>query len=219
MSKEKFIYRIISPVADVLAVIIKYSRMILSPLVRLWKRARLRSLSKGHIPASTSFSWGGAGRPFNLELGNNCRIGDDVYFETAGKGFIKLGDNAQINNGTVIIAHEHIILGNNSGISEYCTVEDAMHGVEPDTLFMKQSMNTAPIDIGDDVFIGRGCIIQKGVTIGDGAIVAANSVVTKSVEPMTIVGGVPAKLIRYRDPKAGKSHPNCIKNEPENQIE
>jgi FkbM family methyltransferase len=54
------------------------------------------------------------------------------------------------------------------------------------------------IRIGNDVWIGEGAFISKGVTIGDGAIVAARAVVTKDVPPYAIVGGVPAKIIRYR---------------------
>ena len=54
------------------------------------------------------------------------------------------------------------------------------------------------ITIGNDVWIGEGVFIRRGVTIGDGAVVAARSVVTKDVPPYAIVGGVPAKVIRYR---------------------
>jgi acetyltransferase-like isoleucine patch superfamily enzyme len=52
--------------------------------------------------------------------------------------------------------------------------------------------------VGNDVWIGAGCIVLDGVTIGDGAIIAAGAVVTKDVPPYAIVGGVPAKIIRYR---------------------
>lgn len=55
-----------------------------------------------------------------------------------------------------------------------------------------------PITVCDDVWIGYGAIILSGVTIGQGAVVAAGSVVTKDVEPYSIVGGNPAKLIKYR---------------------
>lgn len=55
-----------------------------------------------------------------------------------------------------------------------------------------------PVEIGNDVWIGANVVILPGVKIGDGAIVAAGAIVTKDVEPYAIVGGVPAKLIRYR---------------------
>src|SRR5690606_26271048 len=54
------------------------------------------------------------------------------------------------------------------------------------------------ITIGNDVWIGRGAMVMHGVTIGDGAIVAAGAVVTNDVAPFAIVGGVPARLIRWR---------------------
>jgi len=53
-----------------------------------------------------------------------------------------------------------------------------------------------PIKIGNHVWVGKGCAILKGVTIGDGAIVGAHSVVTKDIPPRTLVAGVPAKIIK-----------------------
>ena len=55
-----------------------------------------------------------------------------------------------------------------------------------------------PVTIGCDVWIGMNCIVMDGVTIGDGAIVAAGAVVTKDVPPFAVVGGVPAKVLKYR---------------------
>jgi acetyltransferase-like isoleucine patch superfamily enzyme len=59
-------------------------------------------------------------------------------------------------------------------------------------------LSSGPISIGHDVWIGRRAMIMSGVTIGNGAVIAAGAVVTKDVPPYAIVGGVPAKLIRYR---------------------
>ena len=62
----------------------------------------------------------------------------------------------------------------------------------------KKYSNERPVKIGNDVWIGRGAFIKGGVTIGDGAVIAAHAVVTKDVPPYAIVCGVPAKIIKYR---------------------
>ena len=61
-----------------------------------------------------------------------------------------------------------------------------------------EAITKGPIIISDDVWIGFGCLILSGVKIGQGAVVAAGSVVTKDIEPYAIVGGTPAKFIKYR---------------------
>ena len=63
---------------------------------------------------------------------------------------------------------------------------------------LKYNKDGFTVTIGNDVWIGQGVSIKSGVTIGDGAVVAAGAVVTKDVAPYAVVGGVPAKLIRYR---------------------
>lgn len=75
--------------------------------------------------------------------------------------------------------------------AKHCAVNEADHFSKGD------------IHIGNDVWIGTDCTIMSGVKIGDGAVIASNSVVTKDVEPYAVVGGNPAKLIKFRinDPK------------------
>ncbi|MFC0147415.1 DapH/DapD/GlmU-related protein [Sphingobium scionense] len=62
-----------------------------------------------------------------------------------------------------------------------------------------QPLILASVEVGGDVWIGRGCAILAGVTIGDGAVIGANAVVTRNVDQCAIVGGIPAKLIRFRN--------------------
>jgi acetyltransferase-like isoleucine patch superfamily enzyme len=75
--------------------------------------------------------------------------------------------------------------------------DHVMNSVDVPMIFAGREVSKK-VEIGDDVWIGHGAIILHGVNIGNGANVAAGSVVTKDVAPYTIVGGVPAKLIRYR---------------------
>jgi acetyltransferase-like isoleucine patch superfamily enzyme len=63
---------------------------------------------------------------------------------------------------------------------------------------MEELTSRGPITIGHDVWIGRRAMIMSGVTIGNGAVIGAGAVVTRDVAPYSIVGGVPAKLIRFR---------------------
>ena len=60
-------------------------------------------------------------------------------------------------------------------------------------------LEPAPIRVGNDVWIGANATVLPGVTVGDGAVIAAGAVVTRDVPPMTVVGGVPAKIIKHID--------------------
>lgn len=85
-------------------------------------------------------------------------------------------------------------------IAPSVSIRDTDHGFSrTDIPMMQQDLDTSPVCIGDDVWIGHGAIILKGVRIGDGAIVAAGAVVTRNVAPFSIVGGVPAREIAKRN--------------------
>lgn len=69
---------------------------------------------------------------------------------------------------------------------------------EPDEAFVFDWRRSRPVHIGHDTWIGHGAIVMKGVTVGNGAVVASNAVVTKDVPPYAVVGGTPAKVIKWR---------------------
>lgn len=111
---------------------------------------------------------------------------------------INIGDNTRIH-GSCIHAFEKIEIGNNCLIAANCQIIDSNgHALEKNKRFSSQGF-TSPIKIGNNVWIGTGCIILPGVSIGDGSIVAAGSVVTKSIPENCIYGGNPAKFIRKID--------------------
>lgn len=73
---------------------------------------------------------------------------------------------------------------------------------EPDEAEVFDWRRSRPVLVGHDTWIGHGAVIMKGVTIGNGAIIAAKAVVTKDVEPYAVVAGTPAKFIKWRHPRA-----------------
>lgn len=115
-------------------------------------------------------------------------------------GKIYINENAQlvlgsgyINNNVNISCFEKIEIGYNVVISENVTIRDSdNHSIVSDVRHIK----TQPVIIGNNVWIGLNVVILKGVKIGDGAIIAAGSVVNKDVPANSLVGGVPAKIIK-----------------------
>jgi len=100
--------------------------------------------------------------------------------------------------GSLIAAADSVTIGDDTLIGEYVSIRDANHGTSAAALIRSQPLESKPISIGRNVWIGRGCCILKGVTIGDGAVIAANTVVTHDVQPNTIHAGVPAREIGKR---------------------
>lgn len=112
---------------------------------------------------------------------------DIVVFEN---GYLNLGKNSYINSDCKIRCHKEITIGENCAISHDFTVMDS------DAHSISRKENTKPVHIGNNVWIGTRVTIIKGVTIGDEAVIAAGSVVTKDVPAKALVGGVPAKVIK-----------------------
>lgn len=115
--------------------------------------------------------------PFYTDCGKNIRIGQRVFINSGCKfqdqGGITIGDD--------------VLIGHN------CVIATLNHVMDPDR---RADMIPAPVKIGDKVWVGANVTILQGVTIGEGAIIAAGAVVNKDVPPCTIVGGVPAKIIK-----------------------
>lgn len=113
---------------------------------------------------------------------------DIIVFEG---GELEIGSGF-CNSNTKIRCKRKITIGKNVAISHDVTIMDSdAHDVDYEGYVM-----TKPINIGDNVWIGSRSIIMKGVTIGDNCIIAAGSVVTKDVPSNTMVGGIPAKVIK-----------------------
>ncbi len=183
----------------VLVRMVRLTRVPVRLCMRLWRLASLRAQCDRHIPLSTQFDGPvtavGEG---SLTLGERCRLGRDVHFDTGDGGQISLGAHVRINAGGVIAAARSVSIGDDTLVGEYVSIRDANHGTVMGALIRAQPLVAEPIRIGRDVWIGRGSCILKGVCIGDGAVIAANSVVTCDVPPSAIFAGAPARQIGSR---------------------
>lgn len=106
---------------------------------------------------------------------------------------IHLGRGVFINAGCHFQDHGGVTLGDDCQIGHNIVFATLNHGLSPDS---RTVVHAAPIILGRGVWVGSNSTILPGVTIGDYAVVAAGAVVTKSVAPRTLVGGVPARVIR-----------------------
>lgn len=161
-----------------------------------------------------------------ITLGSGVYLDENTYLHACPNG-IEIGDNSLIMHGAVLhvynfrdLPNAGIRIGRNSLIGEYSVIRGqggvvigdrvytsphsqiiAVNHVfdDPSRPFVDQGITAAGIVIEDDVWIGSGAVITDGVRVGRGAVVAAGAVVTGDVAPHTVVGGVPARVIKQID--------------------
>ncbi|HGY4952554.1 TPA: DapH/DapD/GlmU-related protein, partial [Citrobacter freundii] len=113
-----------------------------------------------------------------IETNGSFTVRPPFFFE---KGNIQIGNNSYINSGCVILDHAQVVIGESTFIGPHVTLTTVAHPISPKERCDRLLMH--PINIGNNVWIGAGAVIFPGVTIGDGSIVAANSVVNCDVLP------------------------------------
>ena len=139
------------------------------------------------------------GRQSQLEiklLGDNS-IGMNTIIQ--GSGSIVFGKHTFCGEFCVFGVNESVTIGDNVMIAQAVTIRDTDHEFSSLSMPMReQGIATASVRIMDDVWIGHGAIILKGVEIGEGSIIAAGAVVNKDIPAYAIAGGVPARVIGSR---------------------
>lgn len=168
----------------------------------------------------------------NIRLGHGVYLDQGAYLHATPNG-IDIGDETIVMHGAVLhvynfrkIPHSGIKIGKNSLIGEYSVIRGqggvtigdrvytspftqiiAVNHVfdDPQRPFVDQGITAEGIVIEDDVWLGAGAVITDGVRVGRGAVVAAGAVVTKDVPPHTVVGGVPARVLKTIDGSAPKT--------------
>jgi acetyltransferase-like isoleucine patch superfamily enzyme len=170
LSKNKFILKLNRPINGVLFLLLHVLMNVPSQFLRHWVLVFFGMKIDWSSIIYMSCEIRG---PYNIEVGKNTTIGHKTVLD--GRGGLKIGDSVNISSEVMIWTAQHDV----------------------------QSQDFAPVKgsviVEDFAWLCSRCIVLPGVTIGKGAVVAAGAVVTKSVEPYTVVAGVPAKYVGKRN--------------------
>jgi len=158
------------------------------------------------LAAGVDFNLGGTFKNCLRDPGakGTISLGDGVWVERgavlwAFNGSIRTNRDVYLGPHVTIYGHGGVEIGADTLVSMKATILSSNHGIPPDgQKIREQPDELLPTKIGRDVWIGANAVILGGVTVGDGAVVAAGAVVTKDVEAGAVVAGVPARLLRKR---------------------
>lgn len=136
-----------------------------------------------------------------LTIGEGTILEPGCWITLAPEARIEIGAGSFLNRETMLAAKERITIGSHVMFANHCFLGDADHRFDdPEMPITWQGFTPrGPVEVGDNVWLGKGVVVTGGVTIGERAVVGANSVVTKSVPPRMIALGAPAKPIKEVD--------------------
>ena len=201
--------------------------------------ARNGMLTPKYARLALRYAW----RRFLTAAGRRWETDGLVFFgrrleiQIGRRGRVRFGRFVWIGDGTKIRCHEgEVIIGAKTVLGQECTISayrrvrigeqcvvadramfiDFDHGVvEVERPIRQQGIYKRDVDVGSNVWIGYGACILRGVRIGDNAIVGTNSVVTRDVPQNAVVGGIPAKVLRMREPPTELRWADPVAPDPE----
>ena len=139
------------------------------------------------------------GREGTLELGRWSWVGHGCKIRSH-EGTVSIGAKTVLGQECTISSFQHVSIGRECVIADRVMLIDFDHGmVEVERPIRLQGIYKRDVHVGNNVWIGYGACILRGVIVGDNAVIGTNAVVTKDVPPNSVVAGVPARVIRTRD--------------------
>ena len=134
-----------------------------------------------------------------VDFGPFVWIGDRTKIR-CHEGVVEIGAKSVLGQECTISAYQHVRIGEECVIADRAMFIDFDHGVvEVERPIRLQGIYKRDVEVGNNVWIGYGACILRGVRVGDNSVVGTNSVVTKDVPANAVVGGIPARILRMRD--------------------
>lgn len=131
------------------------------------------------------------------EIGKNAALYPQTVLEIAENAKVSIGNNFTLSYGAIIASRHTLTIGNYVMIGEYSSIRDTTHAQDNCVIpYCLQNDQSEPVTIGNNVWIGKGCIVLPGSVIEDGVIVGANSIVKGRLKGDCMYAGAPAKLIK-----------------------
>ena len=183
------------------------NRMLTPRYARLfWRYLWRRFLTPaGRRWASSGPFFLGRGLELKIEPRGQVRFGRFVWVGDRTKircheGVVEIGDKTVMGQECTISAYQRVRIGEQCVIADRAMFIDFDHGVvEVERPIRLQGIYKRDVEVGNNVWIGYGACILRGVSVGDNSVIGTNAVVTKDVPANAIVGGVPARIIRMRE--------------------
>jgi acetyltransferase-like isoleucine patch superfamily enzyme len=145
-----------------------------------------------------------------IRFGRFVWVGDGTKIR-CHEGEVVIGPKTVLGQECTISAYQHVRIGEQCVIADRAMFIDFDHGsVEVDRPIRQQGIYKRDVDVGSNVWIGYGACILRGVRVGDNAIIGTNTVVTRDVPANAVVGGVPARILRMREPPKTLRWPDPI---------
>jgi acetyltransferase-like isoleucine patch superfamily enzyme len=163
----------------------------------------------------------GRGLELKIEPRGEIRFGRFVWIGDGTKircheGAVEIGDKTVMGQECTISAYQRVRIGNECVIADRAMFIDFDHGiVEVERPIRQQGIYKRDVEVGNNVWIGYGACILRGVSVGDNSVIGTNSVVTKDVPANAVVGGIPARIIRMREAPESLRWDRPVEPDPE----
>ncbi len=163
----------------------------------------------------------GRGLELKIEPAGEIRFGRFVWIGDGTKirsheGVVEIGDKTVMGQECTISAYQRVRIGEECVIADRAMFIDFDHGmVEVERPIRLQGIYKRDVEVGNNVWIGYGACILRGVSVGDNSVIGTNSVVTKDVPANAVVGGIPARIIRMREAPHGLRWERPVEPDPD----